>query len=160
MQRSRMKRRWRRRVITDKKEIDVIQYEQRDDALRVHLEKKEEKEKPRWDDDKAGALKKDASEENWTPPKTFAGFYALARETWPDLSLADTITQAKMLQMRMPIVEKAFLDGLAMGRELNERTRYGLGWLPWPSLEECLPREREVVMAKIRKVIERDVSLH
>jgi hypothetical protein len=95
----------------------------------------------------------EATEAEETTPADIHFFRSIVRRHMPHLDTRQAEEQARAMLARHPLIEKAYRDGLRQGRDLRERTQRGLGWLPWPSLEELLPRERGFVMSKIREAI-------
>lgn len=157
MQRSKLKRnrfpsppKFKRTIITDKKEIARLDEEDRNTELQIKLEKKEELAAPQWHDTEAAARKE--NEEGWAPPATLQEFYFLADRTFPHWSFAERGKWARRMLKRSPFINKAVVAGLKEGRDIRERKQRKMGvW--WEELEELEPAEREfVVNFVVRKV--------
>lgn len=158
MQRSKLKRnrspalpKFKRTIITDKKEIDRLDEEDRNTEQQIKIEKNEQLLATRWYDSESSTARTE-NEGNWTPPRSLTDFYFLADKTFPQWSFAERAAWARRMWKRHPLVEAAVLAGLKDGRDIRERKRRGMGvW--WDELDELEPGEREfVVNFVVRKV--------
>lgn len=154
--RSKRKLTWTRREVTERREIEKIEYEQKDDAARIAEEKKNKADEAlslaRLVDMETPARPWETDKSNWSPPRTMLDFMSIVDHVFPDWPMHAKIWQAKKMLERHGLVERAYLDGLAMGRTLRERHRYNLGWW-WDSLTPLEPQERTLVVEQIKRVI-------
>jgi hypothetical protein len=142
---------FKRRVITDPKEIDQIEHEQADDQIRIAQEKKEEREAARWDDTATSKVQNETMEA-WEPPRSRRDFYFLAAQAFPDWGDAARWKWANIMYRRRSFIETAVLQGLDRGRNLRERFKRKLGW-DWPALAPLAPAEREFVLNFVRRKV-------
>jgi len=150
---------FQRRLITDTQEKKQAHAELEQKVAEVadeHAQQKEIRDEALKLSDSLNDSSKD-SQSNWKPPRTFTEFFELVERDHPDWPFMAKHYQAKMLFERHPLIEKAFMDGLNMGRTLRERAKAGLGWW-WDSLEPLKPIERGTVLAKVQQIVMGDVE--
>lgn len=95
----------------------------------------------------------EATEVEESIPADIHFFRRLVDQNWPLLTVAERERQARRMLERHPFIEAAYRAGLRNGRDLRERTRRGLGWIPWPELEVLSPNERGFVMSRVKAMI-------
>jgi hypothetical protein len=146
-----------RRPITDAKEKDRIEHEQREHVERVIEEQRDAKKKA-LEDLQAVNEPMPApgeSQENWKPPETLEDFQRFVDERHPLWPLVQRRVEANLMFMRAPLVNKAFLDGLKIGRRLREQAEYHHGWW-WDALAPLAPFERTYVVEQVKRVVLKD----
>lgn len=138
-----------RRVITDTGEIKDIEGQQEERIARALEEQKKNAEAER---EAMEAMEKiiDAPEE--FRPRCLADFEVIVATRHPFWDNIRVGVEARLMAMRWPKVERAYLYGLKVGRDLKERSAYNVGWW-WAELEDLLPFERSFVVEKVKRTI-------
>jgi hypothetical protein len=155
-----MTEQWKRRPIESRTEKDQVRGEQQDKIVKIKAEQKDQKEGGAREHDLVNAPTRppdpDHSLDNWSPPRHLADFTALVESAHPGWPRERQLWEATTMFERYPLIEAAFLGGLAVGRSLRERARYDLGWW-WDELAPLKPAERGLVLDRVRAIVMKGV---